>query len=145
MSFIIDEVEKTVATDRPAYRPSKLLPPVVWLGNAFTIVDGVVGIKGGVQHVIVAIAVHRIRAALRHCVHQAPACLAELGFKSRARDLKLANHIFAELVWNAGSPNLLLEKCIVIIGAVHRVVIEVARNSIEADHAEIAVGRCSRR
>ena len=62
--------------------------------------------------------------------------LPELSFETGAGHLEFANHVFAELVGNAGASDLLRKKSVVIVAAVYRVVVEISGNAVEADHAE---------
>src|SRR6185437_1325502 len=94
---------------------------------------------------VVTVAMNRVPAALRHGIDQPTASLPELGLKSRAGHLKFLDHVFAELEGNAGTPNLLLKERVVVVHPVNRVVVEVAGNSVEADHAKVAVGGGPRR
>src|ERR1700704_3041710 len=110
-------------------------------GNPALLVDLVVGAEGGVKDVVVAIAVNLVGAALRHGVHQSASGLAELSLESRARDLEFADYVFAELEGNARASDLLRKKGVVIVAAVDGVVVEISRNTVEADHAITAVGR----
>ena len=109
--------------------------------DSLAVVDGIVCVEGRVEDVVVAVAVHHVAATFRDGVDESAARLAELGFVSRARYLKFLYHVLAELEGDAGTPNLLREERIVIVAAVHGVVVEVARDAVEADHAEVTVGR----
>ena len=145
LAFVVGKVEEFVAAQRAADGAAKLLPPVRRLRNAVDVVDGVVGIECGVQNVVVGVAMHLVAAAASDRVDQAPAGLAELGFKTGAGHLKFLDHVFAELKWNRPASNLLGEKSVVVVGAVHRVIVEVAGDAVEADHPKIAVRGRSRR
>ena len=85
-----------------------------------------------------------VRAALGHGIHYAATGLTKLGFETGAGDLELANHVFAELVGNAGASDLLSKESVVIVSAIDGVVVEVAGHSVETDHPEVAIGGCSR-
>src|SRR5579864_9705316 len=126
--------------DGATHGSAKLLAPIVSLGDAQLLINTVVGVSGRVEDVVVPIPVHSIRAAFRDRVHQAATRLSEFGFKSSAGDLKLPNHVLAELVGDAGPSDLLREEGIVVIATIHRVVVVVSGNAVEADHSEVAVG-----
>src|SRR5258708_36425802 len=125
LPFIITQVKKPVMNQRPAYGSTKLLPPVMGLRDPGLLVDLVIGIGSGIQNVIVPIAVNLVGAALGHGVHDPAAGLSKLGLESGTGDLELADHVFAELVGNAGASNLLREESVVVVSAVHRVIVEI--------------------
>lgn len=143
LTLVVAQIEEPVADDGAAERAAELLPPVVGLRDSQLFVNPVIRVGRGVENVVVAIAMCGIGSALGDGVGQAAARLAEFGLKSRARDLEFANYVFAELVRDAGAPDLLREERVVIIASVHRVIVEVSRNAIEADHAKVAIGGSS--
>ncbi len=130
--------------DRSADRFSELLSAVMGFCDPVLLVDRIIGVGCGIQNVVIAVAVNLVGAALGHSVHESAASLSKLRFEPSAGDLKLADHVLAELVGNAGASNLLREESVVVVSAIHRVVVEVPGNTVEADHPEVAIGRRSR-
>src|SRR5258708_21007549 len=144
LPFIITQVKKPVMNQRPANRSSELLSPVMRFSDPGSLVDFIVGIGGGIQNVVVAVAVNLVGAALGDGVYHPTAGLAKFGLKTGTRHLEFADHVLAELIRNTGAPNLLREESVVVVSAIHRVVVEVPGNTVKADHPEVAIGRRSR-
>src|SRR5216684_3214007 len=138
LAFIISEIEQTIVDERSTNGTAKLLPPIVRFGNPLLLVDLVVGAGGGVEDVIVGVAVDLVGATLGDGIYQAASGLAELRLESGTGDLEFTDYVFAKLEGN-GASDLLGKKGVVVVAAIDRVIVEVSRDSVEADHAEIAV------
>src|ERR1700692_1429639 len=129
---------------RTANRASELLPAIRGLWNSVLLIHLVVRIQRGIQNVVIPVAVKLVGTAFRDRVHHAAARLSKLGVEAGAGDLEFLDDIFAELEGNTGAPDLLLEEGVVVIRAVHGVIVVVSGESIETDHAKVAIGRGSR-
>src|ERR1700692_254110 len=129
---------------RTANRAPELLPAIRRLWNSVLLIHFVVRIQGGIQNVVIAIAMKLVGAAFRDGVHYPAARLSKLGVKAGAGDLEFLDDIFAELEGNTGAPDLLLEEGVVVVRSVDGVVVVVSGESIEANHAEVPIGGSSR-
>ena len=138
LAFIIGEIEQTIVDERSANGTAKLLPAIVRFGNPLPLVDLVVGAGRRVEDVVVGVAVNLVGATLGDGIYQAASGLAELGLESGTGDLEFTDYVFAKLEGN-GASDLLCKKGVVVVAAIDRVIVEVSRDSVEADHAEIAV------
>src|ERR1700686_1650592 len=130
---------------RTANRAPELLPAIRRLWNSVLLIHFVVRIQGGIQNVVIAIAMKLVGAAFRAGVHPPPPRLSKLGVKAGAGDLEFLDDIFAELEGNTGAPDLLLEEGVVVVRAVHGVVVVVSGEPVETNHAKVAIGGGSRR
>src|SRR5260370_5770534 len=104
------------------------------------LVDLGVGAGCRIQEVVVAVSVHLVRTALGHGIHYSTSSLTKLGFEARTGDLKLTNHVFAELVGDAGAPDLLSKESVIVVSTIDGVVIKVAGDAVETNHSEVAIG-----
>src|SRR5712672_3428234 len=100
LPFIIGQVKKPVMNQGPANRSSELLSPVMRFSDPGLLVDFIVGIGGGIQNVVVAVAVDLVRTAFGYSVHDSATSLSKLGLEPRTGDLELADHVLAELIRN---------------------------------------------
>src|SRR6266851_4393307 len=139
LAFIIAEIEQTIVDERSANGTAKLLPAIVGFGNPLPLVDLVVGAGGGVEDVVVGVAVNLVGTTLGDRIYQAASSLAELGFESGTGNLEFTNYVFTKLERD-GASDLLCKKGVVVVAAIDGVIVEVSGDAVEADHAEIAVG-----
>ena len=145
LALKISQIEEAIVHERSPDRASDLLPAVMRRFNSLLFINLVVGAESGVEDVVVGIAVNLTGSAFGDGIHKSAAGLAKFGLEAGAGDLKLADYVLAELVGDAGAPDLLGEEGIVVIAAVHGVIVVVPGNAIEADHPEVAIGGGARR